>query len=60
LIARHQRRGLAADPFDVPRGDDAQAGPGVPGLAAGKGWDAVTGLGIPANARTLAHALVGW
>jgi len=49
----------AADFFDVTRGDNTQAGSGVPGFAAGKGWDAVTGLGTPADAVTFVHALAG-
>lgn len=36
--------------FDVTRGDNIQAGSGVPGYSAGPGWDAVTGIGTPNGA----------
>lgn len=36
--------------FDVTRGDNIQAGSGIPGYPAGRGWDAVTGLGTPNGA----------
>jgi subtilase family serine protease len=36
--------------FDVTRGDNIQAGSGIPGYTAGPGWDAVTGLGTPNGA----------
>jgi subtilase family serine protease len=49
----------AADFFDVTKGDNTQAGSGVDGFAAGTGWDAVTGLGTPANASAFVHALAG-
>jgi subtilase family serine protease len=42
--------------FDVTRGDNIQAGSGVPGYTAGPGWDAVTGIGTP-NAAVLVPAL---
>jgi subtilase family serine protease len=42
--------------FDVTRGDNIQAGSGVPGYTAGPGWDAVTGVGTP-NAAALVPAL---
>ncbi|MGH3414124.1 MAG: S53 family peptidase [Marmoricola sp.] len=45
--------------YDVTSGDNTQAGSGVPGYAAGTGWDAVTGLGTPADADTFVHALAG-
>ena len=43
--------------YDVVSGDNTQAGSGVPGYAAGTGWDPVTGLGTPADARAFVHAL---
>ncbi|MGN6252836.1 MAG: S53 family peptidase [Marmoricola sp.] len=43
--------------FDVTKGDNTQAGSGVPGYSAGPGWDAVTGLGTPANASEFVAAL---
>jgi subtilase family serine protease len=49
----------AADMFDVTTGNNIQDGSGVPGYAAGAGWDAVTGLGTPADAPTFVHALAG-
>lgn len=42
--------------FDVTRGDNVQAGSGIPGYTAGPGWDAVTGIGTP-NAAALVPAL---
>jgi len=48
-----------ADRFDVTKGDNTQAGSGVPGYSAGTGWDAVTGLGTPADAQAFVHALSG-
>jgi subtilase family serine protease len=36
--------------FDVVKGDNVQAGSGVPGYSAGPGWDAVTGMGTPNGA----------
>lgn len=45
--------------FDVVSGDNTQSGSGVPGYAAGAGWDPVTGLGTPADAPTFVHALAG-
>lgn len=36
--------------FDVTRGDNIQAGSGIPGYLSGPGWDAVTGLGTPNGA----------
>lgn len=45
--------------YDVTAGDNTQAGTGIPGYAAGTGWDAVTGLGTPADARAFVHALAG-
>ena len=45
--------------FDVTSGDNTQEGSGVPGFAAGTGWDAVTGLGTPADAQAFVHALAG-
>jgi subtilase family serine protease len=44
--------------FDVTRGDNIQAGSGVPGYTAGPGWDAVTGIGTP-NAASFVPALAG-
>jgi subtilase family serine protease len=50
----------AADMYDVTSGNNTQNdGSGVPGYAAGAGWDAVTGLGTPADAPTFVHALAG-
>lgn len=49
----------AASLFDVTKGDNTQAGSGVPGFSAGTGWDAVTGLGTPADAPAFVHALAG-
>jgi subtilase family serine protease len=46
------------DMFDVTVGDNIQAGTGIPGFTAAKGWDAVTGLGTP-NAAKLVPALAG-
>ena len=37
--------------YDVVSGDNIQAGTGIPGYTAGKGWDAVTGLGTPDGAN---------
>ena len=48
-----------ASVFDVTTGDNTQEGSGVPGFAAGTGWDAVTGLGTPADAQAFVHALAG-
>ena len=45
--------------YDVVSGDNVQAGSGVPGYTAGSGWDAVTGLGTPADAQAFVHALAG-
>ncbi len=47
----------AADFFDVHSGNTNQADPSIPGYAAGKGWDPVTGLGTP-NAANLVPDLV--
>jgi subtilase family serine protease len=43
--------------FDVTRGDNIQAGSGIEGYSAGPGWDAVTGLGTPADAALFVPAL---
>jgi subtilase family serine protease len=51
--------GTPAPKYDVVSGDNTQAGSGVPGYAAGTGWDAVTGLGTPADAQAFVHALAG-
>ena len=48
-----------ADFFDVTKGNNIQDGSGVPGFSASTGWDAVTGLGTPANAPAFVHALAG-
>jgi subtilase family serine protease len=55
---------LGADPatyggalFDVTAGDNTQTDSDVPGYQAGVGWDAVTGLGSPANAPLFVQAL---
>lgn len=45
--------------FDVTKGNNTQDGSGVPGYAAGTGWDAVTGLGTPSDAQAFVHALAG-
>ncbi len=45
--------------YDVTSGDNTQAGSGVPGYAAGTGWDAVTGLGSVGDAHSFVHALAG-
>lgn len=45
--------------YDVISGNNTQAGSGVDGYAAGPGWDAVTGLGTPADAQAFVHALAG-
>jgi subtilase family serine protease len=37
--------------FDVTKGNDIQAGTGIPGYSAGAGWDAVTGVGTPNGAQ---------
>jgi len=47
----------AADFYDVAGGNTNQVDPSVPGYAAGKGWDPVTGLGTP-NAAKLVPDLV--
>jgi subtilase family serine protease len=44
--------------FDVTKGNNIQAGTGIPGYSAGAGWDAVTGLGTP-NGATFVPALAG-
>jgi hypothetical protein len=38
---------------------NTHGGSGAPGFTAGAGWDAVTGLGTPANAVTFVAALTG-
>jgi len=44
--------------FDVTTGDNTQEdGSNVPGYPATQGWDAVTGLGTPADAEQFVHAL---
>ncbi|HET6875908.1 MAG TPA: S53 family peptidase [Jatrophihabitans sp.] len=43
--------------FDVTKGDNVQAGTGIQGYQAGPGWDAVTGLGTPADAAVFVPAL---
>lgn len=40
-----------ASMFDVTKGNNIQAGTGIPGYSAGTGWDAVTGLGTPNGAE---------
>jgi subtilase family serine protease len=44
--------------YDVTSGNNTQAGSGIPGYAAGTGWDPVTGLGTPGDAHAFVHALV--
>ena len=44
--------------FDVTKGNNIQAGTGIPGYSAGAGWDAVTGLGTP-NGAMFVPALAG-
>ncbi len=48
-----------AGTYDVTKGDNVQAGTGIPGYSAGPGWDAVTGAGTPADAHAFVHALAG-
>lgn len=48
-----------AGTYDVTKGDNVQAGTGIPGFSAGPGWDAVTGAGTPADAHSFVHALAG-
>lgn len=43
--------------YDVTTGDNTQDGSGVEGYPATAGWDAVTGLGSPADAQAFVHAL---
>ena len=45
--------------YDVTKGNNIQAGTGIPGYSAGTGWDAVTGLGTPADAQAFVHGLAG-
>ncbi|WP_310964320.1 S53 family peptidase [Nocardioides terrisoli] len=51
--------GTPAPKYDVVSGNNTQDGSGVPGYAAGTGWDAVTGLGTPADAHAFVHAIAG-
>jgi subtilase family serine protease len=51
--------GSLAGTYDVTKGDNVQAGSGVPGYSAGPGWDAVTGQGTPADAQAFVHSLAG-
>lgn len=51
--------GQLAGEYDVTKGDNVQAGTGIPGYSAGTGWDAVTGWGTPADAQAFVHALAG-
>jgi subtilase family serine protease len=43
--------------FDVIKGDNVQAGSGIPGYQAGTGWDPVTGMGTP-NGLSFVQQLV--
>jgi long-subunit fatty acid transport protein len=43
--------------FDVIKGDNVQAGSGIPGYQAGTGWDPVTGTGTP-NGLSFVQQLV--
>lgn len=44
--------------YDVTAGNNTQAGSGIPGFSATRGWDPVTGLGTPGDAHAFVHALV--
>ncbi len=45
--------------YDVTAGNNTLDFTGVPGFAATKGWDPVTGLGTPGDAHAFVHALAG-
>ncbi|HET8561168.1 MAG TPA: S53 family peptidase [Marmoricola sp.] len=58
-LLNQQLYALRPPSYDVTSGNNTQDGSGVPGYAAGTGWDPVTGLGTPADAQAFVHALAG-